>query len=105
MRVTGFTLKEAMALISHKVQAQAQVFIVNGTDYHDGIYAEEGEGINVRHKRMGGEKKWGKYSYLYGGTERFDTWVVGYGTTFEGRIAKYRVPAGGAGDQLPPEEG
>ena len=56
-------------------------------------------------KEWGEKKKWGKYSYLYGGTERFDTWVVGYGTTFEGRIAKYRVPAGGAGDQLPPEEG
>ena len=49
-----------LALICHQVQAQTQVFIVKGTDYHDGIYAEEGEGINVRHKRMGGEKKVGQ---------------------------------------------
>ena len=105
-----------LALICQQVQAQAQVFIVKGTYYHDGIYTEEGEGSNLRYKRMGGATNNGNYLYLYRGTERADTWLVGYGTrttengrrygtTFEGRIASLRAPARGAEDRLPPEEG
>ena len=69
-----------LALICHQVQAQAQVFIVKGAGYnlYDGIYAEEGEGSNLRYQRMGGVDTWGKYYYIYRGTERADTWLVGY---------------------------
>ena len=83
------------------------MFLVNsvgGVGSSDGVYSEEGEGADHRYQRMGGADEYGWYFYLYRGTERANTWVVGIGTSFEARRAWYRAPAGGGGDRLPPEE-
>ena len=87
-----------------QVEAQPKVFLVKAEGYRDGLYAEEGEGANHRWKKLGEADKKGRYSYIYRGTERADTWVVGRGQTFEERVAVFKAPAGG-GDRLPPEEG
>ena len=89
----------------HQAQPQPKVFILNGATSYDGVYEEDGRGSNLRYKRMGGADEKGWYRYLYRGTHRPDTWVVGYaGRSFEARVGKYRAPAGGGGYRLPPEE-
>ena len=71
-----------------KVEAQPKVFVVNGAGGgSDGVFAEEGKGADHRYQRMGGADTYGHYYYLYRGTERADTWVVGRGRSFEERVA------------------
>ena len=55
--------------LSSQVSAAQEVFIVKGTNYNDGLFAEEGQGSNAHYKRLGGANKYGNYYYLYRGTE------------------------------------
>ena len=81
------------------------MFCVEGTDGDDGLYAEEGHGSSAYYKRLGGVDSYGRYWYLYRGTERRGTWVLGVGKNFETRRARYRAPAGSAAGQPPPVRG
>ena len=88
------------------VGARKEVFVVEGTIYgYDGLYAEEGHGSSKHYKRLGGANSYGNYYYLYRGTERRGTWVLGWGKNFETRIGYYRAPAGSAAGQPPPLRG
>ena len=68
-------------------------------------YAEEGQGSTKYYKRLGGASSNGNHYYLYRGTERRGTWVLGWGENFEARRAHYRAPAGSAAGQPPPLSG
>ena len=94
--------------LNSQVRAQQQVFIVEQLGSYkgySGLYAEEGQGSTKYYKRLGGESSKGHYLYLYRGTERRGTWVIGYGRNFEGKWADFRAPAGSAGEDAPPERG
>ena len=95
--------------LSSQVSAAQKVIIVSGTssDYFDGLYAEEGHGSSAHYKRLGGANSGGWYDYLYRGTERQGTWVLGVNNenNFERTIAQYRAPARSAGVDVPPERG
>ena len=91
--------------LSSTVRAREEVFLVEGTSYYDGLYAEEGHGSSKHYKRLGGADNYGFYFYLYRGTERRGTWVLGDGNNFEQRRANYRAPAGSAAGQPPPLSG
>ena len=73
--------------------------------YRDGLYAEEGHGSTKHYKRLGGANSGDYYCYLYRGTERRGTWVIGDGKNFETRRGAYRAPAGSATGQPPPISG
>ena len=79
--------------------------VVQGASWLDGLYAEEGHGSTKHYKRLGGADINGDYFYLYRGTERRGTWVLGVGKNFETRRADYRAPAGSAAGQPPPLSG
>ena len=71
----------------YQVEAQTKVFIVKGAFTYDGIFAKGVEGSKMHFKRMGRAVS-GYYCYLYRGTERADSWVVGKGRSFEARKAE-----------------
>ena len=91
---------------SSQVGARKEVFVVEGhLGYGDGFYAEEGHRSSAHYKRLGGADDGGDHFYLYRGTERRGTWVLGWGKNFETRIARFRAPAGSAAGQPPPVSG
>lgn len=91
---------------SSQVGARKEVFVVEGhLGYGDGFYAEEGHRSSAHYKRLGGADDGGDHFYLYRGTERRGTWVLGQGKNFKTREALYRAPAGSATGQPPPVSG
>ena len=90
--------------LSSTVRAREEVVVVEGVGF-DGLYAEEGHGSTKYYKKLGGANSNGDYFYLYRGTERRGTWVLGAGKNFEARRAEYRAPAGSAAGQPPPVSG
>ena len=107
--------------LSYQVSAAEEVFIVEGAGDNgvDGLYVEEGQGSSATayYKRLGGADSDGYYYYLYRGTERQGTWVLGCafnGDNFEENkdlykdltdLRYYRAPVGSAGEDAPPERG
>ena len=87
--------------LSSTVRARKEVFVVEGANHRNGLYAEEGHGSTKHYKRLGGASSHGNYYYLYQGTEQRGTWLLGYGENFETREALYRAPAVSAAGQPP----
>ena len=83
--------------LSSTVRARREVVVVESTSVccYDGLYAEEDHGpTHYKHykhdkhyKKLGGASSAGSYSYLYRGTERRGTWVLGHGKNFKTRRA------------------
>ena len=95
-----------LALSSTVRARKVEVVVVEGACCgFDGLYAEEGHGSTKHYKRLGGATFLGNYYYLYRGTERRGTWVLGRGKSIETRRAWFRAPAGSAANQPPPLSG
>ena len=67
---------------------------VTGAGSYNGVYEEESE-PELHYKKLGGAHNLGLryYNFLYKGSQRGDTWILGRGETLSTAKAWYRAPA------------